>query len=148
MRVLADRTALVTGSSRGIGAGIARLFAREGAKVALHGRDTAALSEVRREIEQAGGQAIHAVGDVTSFDDIEAVRGRVEEAFGPIGAGFVGDGRRPGPGGRRGHGVGAFVPTYSLSIPISTRWVASNPLRRSASRIASGGTQVSIVSQW
>jgi len=36
---LKDKVALVTGSSRGIGAAIAALFAREGAKVALHGRD-------------------------------------------------------------------------------------------------------------
>ncbi|HYP11091.1 MAG TPA: SDR family NAD(P)-dependent oxidoreductase, partial [Xanthobacteraceae bacterium] len=43
---LKDKIALVTGSSRGIGAAIAALFAREGAKVALHGRDVDALSAV------------------------------------------------------------------------------------------------------
>jgi 3-oxoacyl-[acyl-carrier protein] reductase len=100
MSVLENRVALVTGSSRGIGAGIARLFAREGAKVALHGRDGAALSAVQRQIEQAGGRAIHVIADVTNFGQIEEMRGRVEEALGPIDilvANAGGSFTRPGP---------------------------------------------------
>src|SRR5882757_10501468 len=50
MSSLEDRVALVTGSSRGIGASIARLFARQGAKVAVHGRDPAALAAVKKAI--------------------------------------------------------------------------------------------------
>jgi 3-oxoacyl-[acyl-carrier protein] reductase len=84
MSVLQHRIALVTGSSRGIGAGIARLFAREGATVALHGRDAGALSAVQVEIERAGGRAIGVVGDVTSFGDVERVRVEVEDKLGPI----------------------------------------------------------------
>ncbi len=81
---LKDKIALVTGSSRGIGAAIAALFAREGAKVALHGRDVHALSEVLADIVQAGGQAIDVTADVTKFGEIEAMRGRIEREFGPI----------------------------------------------------------------
>jgi 3-oxoacyl-[acyl-carrier protein] reductase len=45
----------VTGSSRGIGAAIAKRFAAEGAKVIVHGRDQAALAAVVSEIEREGG---------------------------------------------------------------------------------------------
>jgi 3-oxoacyl-[acyl-carrier protein] reductase len=84
MSSLSGKIAIITGSSRGIGAAIAQLFAREGAKVALHGRDAAILSAVRSEIQSSGGEAIQAVGDVTRFADIEAVRHQVEREFGPI----------------------------------------------------------------
>ena len=84
MKALAGRVALVTGSSRGIGAAIARLFAQEGAKVAVHGRDETALSAIRSEIERDGGRAMSVVADVTKYSDIEAMRLRIEEELGPI----------------------------------------------------------------
>jgi 3-oxoacyl-[acyl-carrier protein] reductase len=81
---LKDRVALVTGSSRGIGAAIAAQFVREGAKVALHGRDVDALSAVLAEIVQAEGEVIDVTADVTKFSDIEAMRRRIEREFGPV----------------------------------------------------------------
>src|SRR5262245_49049597 len=81
---LKNKVALVTGSSRGIGAAIAALFAREGAKVALHGRDAEALSAVLADIIRAGGEAIDVTADVTKFTDIEAMRRRIEGALGPV----------------------------------------------------------------
>ena len=84
MKRLDGRVALVTGSSRGIGAAIARLFAQEGAKVAVHSRDAKALAAVQEEIERAGGRAIYVVGDTTRMVDLEAARLRVEQELGPI----------------------------------------------------------------
>ncbi len=84
MNDLDNKVALVTGSSRGIGAAIARRFARAGARVAVHGRDQAALSAMREEIERLGGKAMQVTGDITKFDEIEAMRRRIEEEFGPV----------------------------------------------------------------
>jgi len=64
MNALSKKVAWVTGSSRGIGAAIARKFARDGARVALHGRDAAALSAVRAEIEKEGGSAASYTADL------------------------------------------------------------------------------------
>jgi 3-oxoacyl-[acyl-carrier protein] reductase len=84
MNALAGKVALVTGSSRGIGAAIARGFAREGARVVVHGRDEVALARVRDDIASTGGDASLVVGDVTRERDVEHMRTVVEREFGPL----------------------------------------------------------------
>jgi 3-oxoacyl-[acyl-carrier protein] reductase len=81
---LEGRVALVTGSSRGIGAAIARLFAAEGAIVAVHGRDEAAVERARAGIEATGARAIGVLADVTKIDQVEAMRTEIEKKAGPV----------------------------------------------------------------
>lgn len=76
--------ALITGSSRGIGAAIAADFARCGAAVAVHGRDTTAVNATAAGIRMAGGRVMTVTGDVTNFADLEAIRRSVEDTLGPV----------------------------------------------------------------
>jgi len=76
---LAGKRALVTGSSSGIGAEIARMLATEGVKVIVHGRDPGRTRAVAAEIGAAGGKSATALGDLTADRDTTAVietRGR------------------------------------------------------------------------
>jgi 3-oxoacyl-[acyl-carrier protein] reductase len=82
MSGLKDGVALVTGSSRGIGAAIATTFANAGARVVLHGRDEAALASVRARITDAGGQAISVTGDVTIATDLARMREQILDTYG------------------------------------------------------------------
>ncbi|MGW5434314.1 SDR family NAD(P)-dependent oxidoreductase [Streptomyces sp. NPDC004059] len=100
MTSLRDQVALITGSSRGIGAAIAELFARHGARVVVHGRDTAALETIRARIAAAGGDVLAVTADLTRYDHIEAMRERIEDRFGPVEllvANAGGNTVRPGP---------------------------------------------------
>jgi NAD(P)-dependent dehydrogenase (short-subunit alcohol dehydrogenase family) len=64
MTALANKIAIVTGASSGIGYATARLFAREGVKVVVGARRQAALEALVREITAADGDAVALAGDV------------------------------------------------------------------------------------
>jgi 3-oxoacyl-[acyl-carrier protein] reductase len=68
---LADRIAIVTGSSRGIGKAIAKLFAHEGARVVVnYSKSEKEALAVVDEIKREGGKAIHLQADVSKSDDV------------------------------------------------------------------------------
>ncbi|HZZ02753.1 SDR family oxidoreductase [Paraburkholderia sp.] len=77
-------TVVITGASAGVGRASAHEFARQGAKIALIGRDKAALDDVRREVEELGGQAMAIALDVSDPAAVEAAATRAETELGEI----------------------------------------------------------------
>ena len=83
MSKLAQKVALVTGGSRGIGAAIVKRLAADGASVALtYAKDASAASAVVKEIELNGGKAMAIQADAT---DVDAVGAAVEKTFATFG---------------------------------------------------------------
>ena len=71
MPQLKDKVAVVTGSSTGIGKGIARAFYREGARLVLASRDSTKLNALAAEIRAGGGTALAVPTDVTQEDQVK-----------------------------------------------------------------------------
>ena len=106
-RDLARTIAVVTGGSRGIGAETARRLVANGAKIAVVGRDGAAIDALVERVRREGGTAYGAQADVT-HPAIERMRAAVEAELGPVDvlAAFAG-------------GQGMPVPTPEMS---TDRW--------------------------
>jgi NAD(P)-dependent dehydrogenase (short-subunit alcohol dehydrogenase family) len=81
---LAGETALVTGSTSGLGKEIARLFAAEGAQVAVTGRDARRGEAVAREISAAGGKAAFFAADLADLESLGDLVRRVVAQFGGL----------------------------------------------------------------
>jgi len=81
---LTGKTAVVTGSSRGIGRAIAEQLAAQGAKVVISSRKAGPCEEVVAEIKKAGGTAMAIPCHVGDKAQLEALVARTREAFGPI----------------------------------------------------------------
>ena len=82
---LKGRTALVTGGSRGLGAGIARQLGRDGAAVVVHYRaDAAAAHHVVADIAAAGGRGIAVSGSIGDYDDVDKLADQILDEVGAI----------------------------------------------------------------
>ncbi len=81
---LEDKVVVITGASAGLGRAIARLFAKEGANVALLARGKDGLEAAVKEAEDMGSRAVGIPLDVSDSKALEAAADLVEEKLGPI----------------------------------------------------------------
>ena len=79
-----DKSVIVTGASKGIGKGIAGVFANAGCKVLMVARNGGDAEEAAAEISQGGGKATAISGDVTSLEDMLTVAAAAVERHGGI----------------------------------------------------------------
>jgi gluconate 5-dehydrogenase len=81
---LRDKVALITGSSRGIGASLATGFAEQGAIVIINGTNSEKVAERVSAIREQGGAAAGYPFDITDYARIEASIAKIESEFGKI----------------------------------------------------------------
>jgi 3-hydroxybutyrate dehydrogenase len=83
--MLKGKAAVVTGSTSGIGLGIARAFAREGANIVLNGfGDAATIAGIQKELQAVGVRTLYDGADMSKPPQIEAMVRKAEEAFGRV----------------------------------------------------------------
>jgi NAD(P)-dependent dehydrogenase (short-subunit alcohol dehydrogenase family) len=103
MHALANKIAIITGASSGIGYAAAKLFAAEGAKVVVAARRGAELEQLVRDIQAKGGNAVALPGDVRNEAYAEALVELALERFGGLDVAFNNAG-----------GLGPLVPTSEI----------------------------------
>ncbi len=99
MAQFADKVALVTGGTSGIGRATAIAFAREGAKVVIAARRAAEGEETVRQLKDLGGEVTFVQADVTKEADVERLVAQTLATYGRLDIAFnnVGGGRSFGP---------------------------------------------------
>ena len=100
MKRFEGKVAMVTGGNSGIGLAAAKAFAREGAQVAVTGRDEGTLKNAEKEI---GGGALAIRADAARIADLDAAMAKVRDQFKRIDALFV------------NAGIGKFVPIAEVT---------------------------------
>ncbi|WOV83766.1 SDR family oxidoreductase [Sporosarcina jeotgali] len=84
MKQLIGKTAIVTGASSGIGSGIAKELAEQGANVVLAARNEEKLQELAKQLTDDGGSVLVVKTDVSSQSDVEALAAKAKDAFGGV----------------------------------------------------------------
>ena len=80
---LKGKNVLITGSTRGIGKGIAEAFAKEGANIVLNGRRPVPLAQIEA-IEKYGVSCIGVTGDISDYDTAKNLLAEIEETMGSV----------------------------------------------------------------
>lgn len=81
---LKDKVAIVTGSTSGMGRATAELFAKEGAKVIVTGRNEKRAQEVVDKIKSDGFEAMYVLADTSKVEDAKTIVEKAMEAYGTI----------------------------------------------------------------
>ena len=79
---LENRVVMITGPAKGMGAAVTHAFANEACKLALLGRDTAAIEPVAKEVKARGGSAIVIPCDLTDAKQCDTAAAATKDAFG------------------------------------------------------------------
>ncbi len=84
MGKLDGKVAIVTGATSGMGRASAKLFAAEGAKVVVTGRNEERAKEVVDDIKAAGNEAIFVIADMSNMDDVKKIFDVTMETYGTV----------------------------------------------------------------
>ena len=84
MRLLENKVAVITGSSRGLGFAIARAFANEGAKVVLAARSESVLMQAVEQLKSQGQEAIGVVCDTSNLQEMQSLASKAVSTFGRL----------------------------------------------------------------
>jgi len=150
---LADRIALVTGASRGIGAATALKLAQAGAHVVAVARTVGGLEELDDAIRAAGGSATLVPGDLKDFDAIDRLAAALAERYGRLDV-LVGNAGTLGPLSPLGH-VQPKAWDDVLAVNVTANWRlirALDPLlqRSTAARVVflTSGVTARAIAYW
>jgi len=130
---LADKIALITGASRGIGAAVALRFAREGAHVVLAARTVGGLEEVDDAVRAVGGSATLVPVDLRDFTKIDELAAKLFDRWGRLDI-LVGNAAEFGVFSPLGHiDPGTWTEVVDLNLTANWRLIrAMDPLLRAA----------------
>ena len=84
MAKLEGNVAIVTGATSGMGRASAKLFAQEGAKVVVTGRNEERAKEVVDDIKAEGNEAIYVIADMSNLDDVKKIFDVTMEEYGTV----------------------------------------------------------------